>query len=43
MKCSLCGKKYEPSTPDQIYCTDCTDCIETVDELTNGKGDDEDE
>ena len=40
MNCSLCGKKYEPSTPDQIY---CKDCIETVDELTNGKGDDEDE
>lgn len=40
MKCSICGTKYKPLTEDQ---TVCEDCFETLEELSNGKGDDEDE
>lgn len=40
MNCSFCNKTFKPSEPGQ---TICDDCKETVDELTNGKEDDEDE
>lgn len=40
MKCSFCGKKFEPLEKDQDV---CEDCMHSVEELTNGKGDDEDE
>lgn len=38
MKCSFCGKTFKPSKKDQDV---CEDCINSVDELTNGKGDDD--
>lgn len=40
MKCSFCGRTFEPSEKDQDV---CEDCIHSVDELSNGKGDDDDE
>jgi len=39
-KCSFCGKNFKPLEPEQ---TVCEKCIHSVEELTNGKGDDEDE
>lgn len=38
MKCSFCGRTFEPSEKDQDV---CEDCIHSVDELSNGKGDDD--
>lgn len=38
MKCSFCGKKFEPVVDEDV----CEDCIHSVDELTNGKGENED-
>ena len=40
MKCSFCGKNFKPLKKDQDV---CEDCVHSVDELTNGKGDDDDE
>ena len=40
MKCEFCGVQFTPTTKDQSI---CTECIHAVDELTDGKGDDEDE
>lgn len=39
MKCSFCEKEFEPVHNEDI----CEDCIHSVDELTNGKGDDSDD
>lgn len=39
-KCSFCGKNFKPLEPEQ---TVCENCLHSVEELTNGKGDDEDE
>ena len=39
-KCSFCNEMFEPIKPDQEV---CENCIHSVDELTNGKGDDGDE
>lgn len=38
MKCSFCGKKFEPVVDEDV----CEDCVHSVDELTNGKGENED-
>ena len=39
MKCSFCGKTFK-----QVYDEDvCEDCVHSVDELTDGKGDGENE
>jgi DNA-directed RNA polymerase subunit RPC12/RpoP len=40
MKCSFCGAKFTSVDPDQKVCDDCKHAVE---ELSNGKGDDEDE
>lgn len=40
MKCSFCGATLKPLEEDQNV---CADCVHSVDELTNGKGDDNDE
>lgn len=40
MTCQFCGKNFKQLTPDQEVCSNCES---TVDELSNGKGDDEDE
>ena len=40
MKCSFCGVNFKPLEPKQKVCEDCK---HSVDELSNGKGDDEDE
>lgn len=40
MKCSICGVHFTPKTEEQ---NTCNDCIRSLEELTNGKGDDEDE
>lgn len=40
MKCSFCGKNFKPLKKDQDV---CEDCINSVEELSNGKGDDDDE
>lgn len=37
MKCEFCEKEFTPTEADQ---TICEDCINSVDELTDGKGDD---
>jgi predicted amidophosphoribosyltransferase len=39
MKCSFCGKKFEPVADEDV----CENCIHSVDELTNGKEENEDE
>lgn len=39
MKCSFCEKEFEPVYNEDV----CEDCIYSVDELTNGKGDDDDD
>lgn len=39
MKCSFCGKKFEPVFDEDV----CEDCVHSVDELTDGKGDDTNE
>jgi hypothetical protein len=39
-KCAFCKKELKPSEEEQEV---CDECIDSVDELTNGKGDDEDE
>lgn len=36
MKCSFCGKECKPSDNDLPV---CDDCIGSADELSNGKGD----
>ena len=36
MKCSFCGKKFEPVVDEDV----CKDCMHSVNELTDGKGDD---
>lgn len=38
MKCEFCGKDIEMLTNDLLI---CEDCIHSVDELTNGKGEDD--
>lgn len=38
MKCSFCGKKFKPVVDEDV----CEDCVHSVDELTNGKGENED-
>ena len=40
MKCQFCGKKYTSTDQDQEV---CDDCMPSLEELSNGKGDDEDE
>ena len=40
MKCSFCGKQFKPLEKNQDI---CEECIHSVDELTNGKGDEDDE
>jgi DNA-directed RNA polymerase subunit RPC12/RpoP len=40
MKCIFCKKKFTPTEEDQEI---CEECIHSVDELTNGKGDEDDE
>ena len=40
MKCSFCGKHFKPVDENQDV---CENCIHSVDELTNGKGEDEDD
>lgn len=39
MKCSFCEKEFKPTGEEDI----CPKCTGAVEELTNGKGDDEDE
>ena len=39
MKCSFCGKVFKPAYDEDV----CEDCIHSVDELTGGKGSDDDE
>lgn len=39
MKCSFCGKKFKPVVDEDV----CEDCIHSVDELTNGKEENEDD
>ena len=41
MKCEFCKKQFEPENmpPENL----CPDCAPSEEELTNGKGDDEDE
>lgn len=39
MKCSFCGKIFKTAYDEDV----CEDCTHSVDELTNGKGDDDDE
>ena len=38
LKCSFCGKNFEPVVDEDV----CEDCIHSVDELTNGKEENED-
>lgn len=39
MKCTFCGRTFE-----QVYNEDvCEECMYSVDELSNGKGDDEED
>lgn len=38
-KCSFCGKVFEPVYDEDV----CEDCIHSVDELSDGEGDDDDE
>lgn len=38
-KCSFCGKVFEPVHDEDV----CEDCIHSVDELSDGKGDDNDD
>jgi len=40
MTCQFCGKNFKPLKPDQEV---CDKCVHSIDELSNGKGDDEDE
>lgn len=40
MKCSFCNKEFKPIEENQEVCENCKD---SVDELSNGKGEDEDE
>ena len=40
MKCSFCGVIFKPLKKDQDV---CEKCVHSVDELTDGKGDDNDE
>lgn len=40
MKCIFCGETFKPLEKGQKV---CEDCVNSVDELTNGKGDDNDE
>ncbi len=40
MLCSFCGKKFIPLKKDQDV---CDECIHSVEELTDGKGDDDDD
>lgn len=40
MKCSICGTHFSPTLEGQDI---CDNCIHSLDELTNGKGDDKDE
>lgn len=37
MKCDFCGKKFEPTKDETV----CKDCIHSVEELTNGKEEEE--
>ena len=39
MKCSFCKKEFTPITNEDV----CEDCKYSVDELSNGKGDEDDE
>ena len=39
MKCSFCGKIFEPAYDENV----CEECMHSVDELSNGKGGDDDE
>lgn len=39
MKCDFCGKEFTPVYTEDV----CEDCMHAVDELTDGKGDDDDE
>lgn len=39
MKCSFCGKEFKPVVNEDV----CEDCMHSVDELTDGKGDDANE
>ena len=39
MKCEFCGKEFKPRKEEEV----CQNCIHSVDELTNGKGDDKNE
>ena len=40
MKCSFCGKTFKPLNEDQDVCSKCESSVE---ELSDGKGDDEDD
>lgn len=40
MKCSFCGTKIKSLNKDQDV---CDECMHSIDELSNGKGGDEDE
>lgn len=40
MKCSFCNVNFTPTIVGQEV---CDDCLSSVEELTNGKGDDEDD
>lgn len=39
MKCIFCNKEFKPVKDEDV----CEDCVHSVDELTDGKGDDENE
>lgn len=39
MKCSFCKKKFTPVAKETV----CDNCKDSVEELSNGKGEDEDE
>lgn len=39
MKCTFCGKIFTPTYDEDV----CEDCIYSVDELTDGKEENEDE
>lgn len=39
MKCSFCGKNFKPVVNEDV----CEECMHSVNELSNGKGDDADD
>lgn len=36
-ECVVCGRRFEPESPEDDYCNECE---ETMNELSDGKGED---